>query len=31
MLVPVHTMAPKEFQKLFQNVTNLDDGQTLNL
>ena len=31
MLVPVHTMAPREFQKLFQNVIYLDDGQTLNL
>jgi len=31
MLVPVHTVAPKAFNKLFQNVTNLDDGQTLNL
>ena len=31
MLVPVHTVAPKAFNKLFQNVTNLDNGQTLNL
>ncbi|MCX5812390.1 MAG: hypothetical protein NT178_07580 [Proteobacteria bacterium] len=31
MLVPVHTMAPNDFQKYFQNVINLVDGQTLNL
>jgi ribonuclease J len=31
MLVPVHTMAPKKFQKLFQNVINMADGQKFNL